>query len=247
MLSTCFCCAAASLISENEDFCSTCLEGYNAGQSSSSPFQLHNMWSPPTRAFPRMGLSRMSCHIDMLVLAVNHAMSSLQRTQRYGPPAGTISTWRASTSGWSASRPARSATPRWALRRSAEKGVQVAACPGSTHDLHGPSSGWRARCSLYADEGEHQKRPNTITAYRHMGCGSVVTSVYLCRRFTLCGLQIFAQCKSFTQVRVLLYSQNIHLDLPCSAHTCCICLIQSMGCCKMMCITAAVIARVGTM
>ena len=37
ILTTCSCFAAASLISENEDFCSTCLEGYTAGQSLSFP------------------------------------------------------------------------------------------------------------------------------------------------------------------------------------------------------------------
>ena len=49
MLNTGSCCAAASLVSENEDFCSTCLEGYNAGQSphAASPFQLHDMLYPP--------------------------------------------------------------------------------------------------------------------------------------------------------------------------------------------------------
>ena len=60
MLNTWSCCAAASLVSENEDFCSTCLEGYNTGRSphAASPFQLHHMLYPPMSGLSQPGLEQ---------------------------------------------------------------------------------------------------------------------------------------------------------------------------------------------
>ena len=100
------CFAAASMASEDEDFCSTCLEGYTLGTGSTS------LASPVVH----QPVSRPACVLLWCAHSRKvHAMVSiervpLQRTPRSGPSATTTSTWPASMSGWSASRPAPSAT-----------------------------------------------------------------------------------------------------------------------------------------